>query len=238
MDGLAQAAAIGLILAVTLPYLIGSIPFGYLLARRKGYGDIRQLGSGSTGATNVLRTGDKKLAAQVMLLDVLKGFVVGAAFGVLNPTLGYIAGFVAILGHVFPVWLKFKGGKGVTVFFGTLLGLNPLVAVIGALAWAAIGKTTRVSAVASLAGVLTCLIAAWLLASPGGPLFVGLHPTATTIFGYFFDPTVAPNSPVPLLSYLLPDPGTVKYCTWCFAFLLLTHAGNIKRLLKGEEKSL
>ena len=110
--------------ALVLGYLLGSIPFGLLLTRAAGLGDIRSIGSGNIGATNVLRTGNKKLAVGTLLLDALKATVAALigwyAFG---PEAGLIAGFAAFMGHLYPVWLGFKGGKGVATYIGTLLGL-------------------------------------------------------------------------------------------------------------------
>ncbi len=121
-----QTAPALLALAALIGYLFGSIPFGLLLTRMAGLGDVRKIGSGNIGATNVLRTGNKKLAAATLLLDALKGT---AAVLVANALWGYeaslVAGFFAFLGHLFPVWLGFKGGKGVATYIGVLLGAAP-----------------------------------------------------------------------------------------------------------------
>src|SRR5690348_17005203 len=112
-----------LLVALVFGYLLGSIPFGLLLTRAAGLGDVRNIGSGNIGATNVLRTGNKKLAAATLLLDMLKGTVavlVASHFGT-EPAIA--AGLGAFLGHLFPVWLGFKGGKGVATYIGVLLGL-------------------------------------------------------------------------------------------------------------------
>src|SRR5215470_15851779 len=111
-------------LAVLIGYLLGSIPFGLVLTRLAGTQDLRTIGSGNIGATNVLRTGRKGLAAATLLLDALKGtaaVVIGGYFG--GPNAAMLAGLGAFVGHLFPVWLKFKGGKGVAVYIGILLGL-------------------------------------------------------------------------------------------------------------------
>ncbi len=113
----------GIVLALVFGYLLGSIPFGLLLTRAAGLGDVRKIGSGNIGATNVLRTGNKGLAAATLLLDALKGtaaVLIAARFG---PDLGLWAGLGAFLGHLFPVWLGFKGGKGVATYLGVLIGL-------------------------------------------------------------------------------------------------------------------
>ena len=111
------------LLALGLGYLLGSIPFGLILTKLAGHGDLRDIGSGNIGATNVLRTGNKKLAALTLLLDLLKGtaaVLIGARFG---PDAAILGGLGAFLGHLFPVWLGFRGGKGVATYIGVLLGL-------------------------------------------------------------------------------------------------------------------
>ncbi len=132
-------------------YLLGSVPYGLLLTRAAGLGDIRKIGSGSTGATNVLRAGNKKIAAATVLLDALKGAVavwiglyIDGAFG------AAFAGFGAVLGHLFPVWLGFKGGKGVATGFGVLLVAMPLIAVICGVAWLATVVLLRISSAGAL----------------------------------------------------------------------------------------
>ncbi len=131
-------------------YLLGSIPFGLLLAKFAGLGDLRQIGSGNIGATNVLRTGNKPLAALTLLLDLLKGTVavwVGSHFG---PYAAMLAGLGAFLGHLYPVWLGFRGGKGVATYIGVLLGLYwPAAALFGAV-WLLVAVVTRYSSLAAL----------------------------------------------------------------------------------------
>jgi glycerol-3-phosphate acyltransferase PlsY len=142
--------ALHLILAAVFGYLLGSIPFGLLLTRAAGLGDVRSIGSGNIGATNVLRTGNKGLAALTLILDMLKGTaaaVIASRWGV---ELGMIAGFTAFLGHLFPVWLGFKGGKGVATYLGVLLGLAWKVALIFALVWLALAALLRYSSLAAL----------------------------------------------------------------------------------------
>jgi glycerol-3-phosphate acyltransferase PlsY len=107
-----------------LGFLLGSIPFGLLLTRAAGLGDIRSIGSGNIGATNVLRTGNKKLAAAVLLLDALKGVAAVLISATLGPLAAVAAALGAVLGHMFTPWLRFKGGKGVATTFGVLWGLN------------------------------------------------------------------------------------------------------------------
>ena len=140
-----------LFVALVLGYLLGSIPFGIVFTRLAGLGDIRRIGSGNIGATNVLRTGNKVLAAATLLCDLLKGT---AAVIIADQWLGrdyaIAAGFAAFIGHVFPVWLKFRGGKGVATFIGVLLGLfSPAALAFGAI-WIAIAGLTRYSSLAAL----------------------------------------------------------------------------------------
>jgi acyl phosphate:glycerol-3-phosphate acyltransferase len=142
-------------LALLGGYLLGSIPFGLLLTRMAGLGDIRNVGSGNIGATNVLRTGRKDIALATVLLDAGKAalalFLVRHFF---NPEAGFVAGAAAMFGHCFPVWLKFKGGKGVATFFGTLLvGLWP-VGVLAGLLWLGTAFTFRFSSLAALVATL------------------------------------------------------------------------------------
>jgi glycerol-3-phosphate acyltransferase PlsY len=132
-------------------YLLGSIPFGLILTRAAGLGDVRKIGSGNIGATNVLRTGNKKLAAATLLLDALKG-TLAAVLGtyVLGADAGIAAGFGAFLGHLFPVWLGFKGGKGIATYIGVLLGLAAPVVLVFAACWLIVAKLTRYSSLSAL----------------------------------------------------------------------------------------
>lgn len=141
---------LGLLWLFLLGYLLGSVPFGLLLTRLAGLGDIRAIGSGNIGATNVLRTGRKGLAAATLMLDGLKGAAavwIGWRWG-LNAALA--AGLGAFLGHCFPVWLKFRGGKGVATFLGVLLGLHWPTMVAAALVWIGAAALTRYSSLAAL----------------------------------------------------------------------------------------
>ena len=139
------------LLSFVIGYLLGSIPFGLLLARFAGLGDLRQIGSGNIGATNVLRTGNKPLAALTLLLDLLKGTAavwVGSHFG---PYAAMAAGLGAFLGHLYPVWLGFRGGKGVATYVGVLLGLYWPAALVFCAVWLLIAAITRYSSLAALA---------------------------------------------------------------------------------------
>lgn len=136
-------------------YFLGSIPFGLILTRLAGLGDIRAIGSGNIGATNVLRTGRRALAACTLILDALKGTVAVLLAAYLQPQLAPLAAVCALLGHMFPLWLRFKGGKGVASALGVWLGLNSVV--FGALcaAWLVAVAITRVSSMGALFAMLT-----------------------------------------------------------------------------------
>ena len=147
-------------------YLFGSIPWGVLLTRAAGLGDIRTIGSGSIGATNVLRTGNKGLAAATLLLDAAKGAVAVGIFRYLGPPDAALwAGFGAVLGHLFPVWLGFKGGKGVATGLGVLLVLAPWAAAVAGATWLAVAGLVRISSAASLAATAVAPVAALALSS-------------------------------------------------------------------------
>ena len=151
------------LLALVTGYLLGSIPFGLILTRAAGLGDVRNIGSGNIGATNVLRTGNKGLAAATLLLDALKGTVAvllvydiavrwgGAANAV---TYCHIAGLGAFLGHIYPVWLRFQGGKGVATYIGVLIGMHWPAALWFGIIWAGVALGTRYSSLAALCGVV------------------------------------------------------------------------------------
>jgi glycerol-3-phosphate acyltransferase PlsY len=154
-----------MLLALALGYLLGSIPFGLLLTKLAGKGDVRDIGSGSIGATNVLRTGSKPLAAATLILDCLKATAaVLIAQRLLGPETGAVAGAGALIGHLYPAWLKFHGGKGVATVLGVLIGLQfwPAAAIYAAV-WLALLLTIRISSVAGLAAVISAPITAFIL---------------------------------------------------------------------------
>ena len=157
-------------LAFVIGYFLGSIPFGLIITKLGGMGDVRDIGSGSIGATNVLRTGSKKLAAATLMADLLKGAVAIWITLYFHNTMNFsiffvcLTGFFALLGHLFPVWLKFKGGKGVAVYIGIFLAGAPWAVLVFAIAWL---STAYISRFSSLAALVAC--------------------SATTIFLYFFD---------------------------------------------------
>ncbi|MGB3540487.1 MAG: glycerol-3-phosphate 1-O-acyltransferase PlsY [Mesorhizobium sp.] len=154
------------IIALVFGYLLGSIPFGLLLTRAAGLGDVRAIGSGNIGATNVLRTGNKGLAAATLILDVLKGTAAALVAAHYGPTLGLLAGFGAFIGHLFPVWLGFKGGKGVATYLGVLIGLAWQGALVFAAVWLIVAIVFRYSSLAALTAAVLVPIALWFQASP------------------------------------------------------------------------
>jgi len=155
------------IAALVFGYVLGSIPFGLLLTRAAGLGDIRAIGSGNIGATNVLRTGNKKVAAATLLLDALKATVAAlVGWYVLGPEAGLLAGFAAFMGHLFPVWLGFKGGKGVATYIGTLLGVAPWMVLVFAAVWLSTAKLSKYSSLSALLATLVIPVVLWFLDEP------------------------------------------------------------------------
>ena len=143
-------------------YLLGSIPFGLVLTRIAGLGDIRAIGSGNIGTTNVLRTGRKGLAAATLLLDGGKGAAAVLIAGLWGPDTALAAGFGALLGHLFPVWLTFKGGKGVATALGVLLAIAWPVGVAACLTWLAVALLFRLSSLSALVSLALSPLFAWL----------------------------------------------------------------------------
>ena len=150
------------IYALALGYALGSVPFGLILTRAAGAGDLRAIGSGSIGATNVLRTGRKGLAAATVLLDAGKGVVAVLIAARLWPGFEGVAAVGAIIGHCFPIWLRFKGGKGFATAAGVCLALAWQVMLVCAVIWAAALATSRTSSVSSLTTVVASPVVAWL----------------------------------------------------------------------------
>lgn len=162
-----MASTLVLLLAPFLMgYLLGSIPFGLLLTRAAGLGDIRKVGSGNIGATNVLRTGRKGLAAATLLLDALKGVIAVLIADQVGQLAAVGAAAGAVIGHMFPVWLGFKGGKGVATTLGIMWGLSWPVGAVACAAWLAMAAVFRYSSLAALVAVVAAAIAAWLLTDP------------------------------------------------------------------------
>lgn len=194
------------LLAFGFAYLLGSIPFGLLLTKAAGLGDVRHIGSGNIGATNVLRTGKKGLAALTLLLDGLKGFLAVALvrqfFPVNDPVLLFAeagpvpaAALGAVLGHCFPVWLGFKGGKGVATNAGVSFGLGWPIGLAYALVWIGVLAAARISSLAGMGAVIAAVVAA-------------------ALFGY---------------------PQFVPVLIVIAALILWLHRDNIRRLVRGEE---
>jgi glycerol-3-phosphate acyltransferase PlsY len=150
------------VIALLIGYLFGSIPFGLILTRLAGTQDLRTVGSGNIGATNVLRTGHKGLAAGTLICDMLKGtaaVILAGYYG--GPSAAMLAALGAFLGHLFPVWLNFRGGKGVAVYIGVLLGLFWPAAVVFCVLWLATAATSRYSSLAALVASFVTPIFLW-----------------------------------------------------------------------------
>ena len=194
-------------------YLLGSIPFGLVLTRMCGLGDIRKIGSGNIGATNVLRTGRKDLALLTVILDASKAglaaflaeksassadIIISGLYTQINIVAGLIAGTCGVLGHNFPIWLKFKGGKGVASTFGFILAMTPQIALLALITWLVVAVVSRYSSLSAItAAVLT-----------------------------------------PFYAFFLTEP-VYSICYTAIALLVLyRHRANIARLLKGEESKI
>ena len=157
---LTSETALPPILALLIGYGFGSIPFGIILTKLTGAGDLRTIGSGNIGATNVLRTGRKGLAAATLILDMLKATAAILIVRTLFPGLEGVAAIGALLGHLYPVWLRFKGGKGVATFLGILIGLAPLLALVFAIVWICALFLSRRSSVGGISASLSAPVAA------------------------------------------------------------------------------
>lgn len=163
-----QTAAL---IAGVLGYLLGSIPFGVVLTRLAGGGDLRAVGSGNIGATNVLRTGRKGLAAATLVLDALKGTAAVLIARALDPNVAVYGAVWAFVGHLYPVWLRFRGGKGVATLLGVLLGLHPWTALAAAVAWIGGMVATRISSVGGMLCAVVAPVAGALLGRTDVMLF-------------------------------------------------------------------
>ena len=162
-------------LVAIICYLLGSVPFGLVLTRLTGSGDLRAIGSGNIGATNVLRTGRKGLAAATLLLDGLKGAVAVWIGAWLLPDSGaLIGGVAAFIGHCYPVWLRFKGGKGVATMLGVTLALSWIAGLIFAGVWLAMLALVRISSVSGMAAALSAPVAAYLLGMGDAPIALAI----------------------------------------------------------------
>ena len=194
--------------AALIGYLLGSIPFGLLVTRLAGLGDIRKIGSGNIGATNVLRTGNKAAAAAVLVLDGGKGaaaVLLGSLFG---PDTAVLAGGGALLGHVFPIWLRFKGGKGVATALGILLASQPAVGALACLTWLLAARLWRYSSLAALIAIACAPIAAFAFAS------------------------------FPIAGVYVSDPQRAELALFIAILVYVRHAENIRRLWRGQEPKI
>jgi glycerol-3-phosphate acyltransferase PlsY len=163
-----------ILLAFGLGYLLGAIPFGLVLTLLAGKGDVRKIGSGNIGATNVLRTGSKPLAALTLILDCLKATTaVLLAQRLFGPETGLAAGAGALIGHMYPVWLGFRGGKGVATLLGVLIALFPIAAAVYVAVWLLLFLTIRISSVAGMGAAVSAPIVAALYQSTLLPMLLG-----------------------------------------------------------------
>jgi glycerol-3-phosphate acyltransferase PlsY len=165
---------ISIILTGIIGYLLGSIPFGLLLTRLGGHGDIRAIGSGNIGATNVLRTGSKALAACTLALDIGKGFAAVLIGALAEPGAALVAGGAVVLGHMFPVWLNFRGGKAVATALGVLIALAWPIAILAALLWLATAAIFHYSSLAALVAAAASIIVAAIMLEPARAVLIAL----------------------------------------------------------------
>ena len=154
-----------LLLWAVIGYLLGSIPFGIVVTQRLKLGNLREIGSGNIGATNVLRTGNKFLAFLTLILDASKGAVAALIFMQMSELAGIVAAFAAVMGHNFPVWLKFKGGKGVATTLGALLMVSWPVGVLTCCVWLVMASTFKYSSLASITSIIASPVIAWKISS-------------------------------------------------------------------------
>lgn len=199
-----------LLAAAVIGYLIGSIPFGLVLTKLAGLGDVRKIGSGNIGATNVLRTGNKLLALATLLLDGGKGAVVVILANIfLTQDYAVLAGGGAFLGHLFPVWLKFKGGKGVATFFGVMFAVSWPTGIVVALTWLLVAFTLRLSSLAAL------------IAAALSPFYIyGMM--MTPLFGEIY----------------YGDWQRIELSAFMAILIFIRHHENIVRLIKGQESRI
>jgi acyl phosphate:glycerol-3-phosphate acyltransferase len=182
MGEAAMSVSAFLLVAFVLGYLLGSLPFGLILTRLAGTQDLRSIGSGNIGATNVLRTGRKGLAAATLICDALKGtlaVIVAGYYG--GPDAAMLAGLGAFLGHLFPVWLKFRGGKGVAVYIGVLIGLIWPAAIVFCVVWISTAFTSRYSSLSALVASFVTPIFLWWF---GHPALASLFAVLTLLLFY------------------------------------------------------
>jgi glycerol-3-phosphate acyltransferase PlsY len=162
-----ELGLMNIFLVILFAYLIGSIPFGIIISKIMGLGNLRNIGSGNIGATNVLRTGNKLAAILTLIFDLLKGAIaVIITYYIFNDTTAQIAALSSFLGHCFPIWLKFKGGKGVATFIGISLALYWPAGILICLTWVLIAFLSRVSSLSALISSLSSILWVWILGVP------------------------------------------------------------------------
>tara|TARA_Y100001958_G_C21116825_1_gene462140 strand:- start:420 stop:998 length:579 start_codon:yes stop_codon:yes gene_type:complete len=152
-----------ILIIVSYSYLLGSIPFGLIYSKIAGLGDIRNIGSGNIGATNVLRTGNKQVAAYTLLSDIAKGSIAVLITNNFFSEYILLSFLIVYLGHIFPVWLKFKGGKGVATFIGGILIINYVLCLIFLITWAIVAKVFKISSLSAIVGFIVTLLTAFIL---------------------------------------------------------------------------
>ena len=162
-----ELGLMNIFLVILFAYLIGSIPFGIIISKIMGLGNLRNIGSGNIGATNVLRTGNKLAAILTLIFDLLKGAIaVIITYYIFNDTTAQIAALSSFLGHCFPIWLKFKGGKGVATFIGISLALYWPAGILICLTWVLIAFLSRISSLSALISSLSSILWVWILGVP------------------------------------------------------------------------
>ena len=152
-----------ILITVSYSYLLGSIPFGLIYSKIAGLGDVRNIGSGNIGATNVLRTGNKQVAAYTLLSDIAKGSIAVLITNKFFSEYALLSFLIVYLGHIFPIWLKFKGGKGVATFIGGILIINYVLCLVFLITWAVIAKVFKISSLSAIAGFIVTLLTAFVL---------------------------------------------------------------------------
>lgn len=194
--------------AALFGYLLGSIPFGLIVSRLAGFGDIRKIGSGNIGVTNVLRTGSKMAAAITLLLDGGKGAAAVLLAGMFGPDTAVLAGGGAVLGHIFPIWLWFKGGKGVATALGVFLAIFFPIGLVAVALWILTAWLTRYSSLAALVSITLAMVIAFILAY------------------------------VPIFGTYVSDLQRAELAVFVTLLVYVRHLGNIRRLASGTESKI
>ncbi|MEK9681141.1 MAG: glycerol-3-phosphate 1-O-acyltransferase PlsY [Pelagibacteraceae bacterium] len=152
-----------ILIIISYSYLLGSIPFGLIYSKIAGLGDVRNIGSGNIGATNVLRTGNKQVAAYTLLSDIAKGSIAVLITNKFFSEYALLSFLIVYLGHIFPIWLKFKGGKGVATFIGGILIINYVLCLVFLITWAVVAKVFKISSLSAIVGFIVTLLTAFVL---------------------------------------------------------------------------